>query len=96
MRQRSAKMASVYRNERVPLVKQMLEENPNCELFIRIRRVDRHCRDVHRGRPRAEEAESSHPLRRGGAGSRADAVATGPDKRIDDRRRKPREKELAE
>jgi hypothetical protein len=36
-------------------------------------------------------AEIVHRLR-----SRADAVATGPDKRIDDRRRKPREKELAE
>lgn len=48
MRARSAKVAKVYREERIPLVKEMLGENPNCELFNRIRRVDPKYRDCTR------------------------------------------------
>lgn len=40
LNQRSAKTARVYREERVPLVKEMLDEDPYCEMARRIRTVD--------------------------------------------------------
>jgi hypothetical protein len=62
MRHRSIKMARVYRQERVPLVKEMLAENPNCELFNRIRRVDPGYRSCHR------HAIGLHELKKRSAG----------------------------
>lgn len=62
MRYRSNEMARMYRAERVPLVREMLAEDPNCELFNRIRRVDPTYRDCQR------RAIGLHELKKRSAG----------------------------